>query len=350
MPINFSRNVQFLLHGGEAVRDESFYHVPLSTQGSVPAQDDAAAFGGKALAFTGNSANYLRFEDPFQVAGNLPAGPFYLYARVKFSGTTSASQAIVGRAAASGNQAWYLMVNGALTTVTFWSTPAGTATGGTQLVSGAFAFNTTDYYQIEVSRDAANLIRVFVDGTLVASATFAVVYSSTTQQTTIGRIGVSGFEFPLNGLIDELAIVTGESVEESAHAVRTGPFDNPVLSAGALGAFVGRVLGAATPGAVSVDRAGREPGAIDLTHGGVHQLSGHVAVDDTPTDMPVARRVLLLDERDNRVIRQTWSRASDGYYLFAGIAGGRRYSVIAYDYPNNYRAVIADNRLPEPMA
>lgn len=349
MAIAFPRNLRLLLHAGESLLDASFYRVPLAVVGSVPVQSDVGAFGGQALSFSANAANYVAFADPFLAAGNLPPGPFYIYARVKFDGTTSAFQAIVGRAAAAGNQAWYLMVSGGLSSVTFWSTVAGSATGGSQLVGGSFSFNTTDFYTIEVSRDASNLIRVFVDGVVVGSATYATIYNSNTQQTWVGRIGVSGYEYPFRGLIDELAIVTGETVEDAAHSVRTTAFDDPLLSPTAGELFTGRVYGSDRPDATGVERPGRDSAAHDLNHGGVHKLTGHVAIDSTPTDMPVARRVLLLDERDNRVIRQTWSRASDGYYEFLWILGGRRYSVLAYDHTNNYRVVGADNRLPEPM-
>ncbi|MFZ2990900.1 LamG-like jellyroll fold domain-containing protein [Ideonella sp.] len=348
MAIAFPRNLRFLLHAGEDLRDESFYHVRLVEVGAVPVQSDASAFGGQAVSFSGSFGNYLAFADPLNTAGNLPAGPFYIYARFKLDGTTGAHQAIIGRAAAAGNQAWYIVVHFDLGAVSFWSTVAGSATGGTQAVTGSYAFNTTDWYTVEVSRDASNVIRVFVNGAVVASATYATIYNSTTQQTLIGRIGVSGYEYPFNGLIDEIALVTGESVEEAAHSVRTTPFDDPVLNATAGEQLDGRVFGpdrlAAAPA-----RPGRDAASNDLTHGGVHKLTGHVSIDSTPTDMPVARRVLLLDERDNRVIRQTWSRASDGYYEFLWILGGRRYSVLAYDHTNNYRVVGADNRLPEPM-
>jgi hypothetical protein len=90
--------------------------------------------------------------------------------------------------------------------------------------------------------------------------------------------------------------------------------------------------------------------AIDLEDGGLFRLAGHVAIAATPTNLPVARRVVLIDERSNRIIRQAWSRPADGYYEFRGIRGDRRFSVAAYDYQNSYRTVIANNLVAEAMA
>ena len=61
---------------------------------------------------------------------------------------------------------------------------------------------------------------------------------------------------------------------------------------------------------------------------------------------PVARRVILIEERSGRVIRETWSDATTGVYSFPNIMGGRKYTVVSYDHTGFYRAVIADNLEP----
>lgn len=60
-------------------------------------------------------------------------------------------------------------------------------------------------------------------------------------------------------------------------------------------------------------------------------------------------RLRLFRDRDGVIVAETWSDAS-GNYAFAGIDPAERYSVVAYDHTHNYRAVIADNLLPELMA
>ena len=49
------------------------------------------------------------------------------------------------------------------------------------------------------------------------------------------------------------------------------------------------------------------------------------------------------------LIREVWSDATTGAYSFPWINETWRYTVITYDYEHNYRAVIADNILPELM-
>ena len=66
-------------------------------------------------------------------------------------------------------------------------------------------------------------------------------------------------------------------------------------------------------------------------------------------DLPVSRRVLLVDERANFVVRETWSDAVTGAYSFEYINPAVRYLVISYDYKQNFRAAVADNLTAEPM-
>jgi hypothetical protein len=78
---------------------------------------------------------------------------------------------------------------------------------------------------------------------------------------------------------------------------------------------------------------------------GTFTLAGTVKQLGSP-NQPLRRRVNLIEEVSGRVIRETWSDATTGAYAFAGIAGGRTYSVISYDHANIYRAVIADKLQP----
>lgn len=82
----------------------------------------------------------------------------------------------------------------------------------------------------------------------------------------------------------------------------------------------------------------------DLCHGGLGVIAATVKEKGTPTNVPLRRRVLLLDERSHLVIRETWSDAITGNYEFRGVKQGVKYTVISYDHLHNYRAVIADNQ------
>lgn len=96
--------------------------------------------------------------------------------------------------------------------------------------------------------------------------------------------------------------------------------------------------------AMSLDTPGHR---IDVEHGGVHRIVGTVKEKGTP-DQPLSRLVGLFRMRDKIFIRETWS-APDGSYVFDWIDGAEKYFTVAFDHLGNYRAVIADNLVPEPM-
>ena len=89
----------------------------------------------------------------------------------------------------------------------------------------------------------------------------------------------------------------------------------------------------------------------DMQDGGGYCIYGTTELDADPTDVPVRRRVQLYNQRDGRLVRETWSDAATGAYRFDHIRGGdgTRYFVVAFDHTGDKRAVIADNLVPEVM-
>jgi hypothetical protein len=75
---------------------------------------------------------------------------------------------------------------------------------------------------------------------------------------------------------------------------------------------------------------------------GHHRIRGTVKEKGLQADVPVSRRVLLIDERTWFVVRATWSDAATGAYAFECINPDIRYLVTALDHQGNYRAVVAD--------
>lgn len=89
---------------------------------------------------------------------------------------------------------------------------------------------------------------------------------------------------------------------------------------------------------------------FDMEDAGAFRIVGTVKEKNTPANTPLRRRVQLFNQRSGRLIRETWSDAATGAYSFNGIKGGpERYFVVAFDYAENYRAVIADNLQAEAM-
>lgn len=87
---------------------------------------------------------------------------------------------------------------------------------------------------------------------------------------------------------------------------------------------------------------------VDQEDGGQYRIVSTVEVKGTP-NVPVHRRVVLINERSRRVVRETWSDPVTGEYRFEGIRGDVTYTTMAYDYTNNKRAAVADNLTAERM-
>ncbi len=93
----------------------------------------------------------------------------------------------------------------------------------------------------------------------------------------------------------------------------------------------------------------RLPALRNHYYHGTYRITGTVKEKGQQLDVPVSRRVLLIDERANFVVRETWSDAATGVYTFNYINPEIQYLVISYDYQQNFRAVVADNLTAEPM-
>ena len=76
------------------------------------------------------------------------------------------------------------------------------------------------------------------------------------------------------------------------------------------------------------------------------RINSTVKVDGSP-DYPVHRKVRLFRDRDGVCVGETWSDATTGAYSFDYVDEHEKYTVIAYDYEFNFRAVVADNLTPD---
>lgn len=88
----------------------------------------------------------------------------------------------------------------------------------------------------------------------------------------------------------------------------------------------------------------------DFEFGGFGVVEGHtLEFIDEDNSAPVARKVRLHRDRDSLLARETWSRASDGYYRFEYLDMTSTYTALAYDHTGDFRAVVADRVTPEPL-
>lgn len=86
----------------------------------------------------------------------------------------------------------------------------------------------------------------------------------------------------------------------------------------------------------------------DVEFGGNGRVYGTVERKNTPTNIPLRRRVRLHRSRDGLLVRETWSKA-DGSYEFKGVSMQYEYDTIAWDNEMSFRSVVANNLTPETM-
>ena len=76
------------------------------------------------------------------------------------------------------------------------------------------------------------------------------------------------------------------------------------------------------------------------------RITGTVKEKGTP-NAPVYRKVWLIRERDGLLMREIWSDPVTGGYDFKFIDELQKFTVISYDENHAFRAVVADNLVPE---
>ena len=222
---------------------------------------------------------------------------------------------------------------------------------------GAMVFNilggtaTTGTAYFISARRAGSTFTLHVNGVLAGSENYAGVLFSPSVGPTVGAYnnGVA----PTLGWIGQARITKGVAREP---VVPTEPF--PVDAGGGV-AFVllpiSTLWAPASISASALTGVHRAPAALratvarDVEFGGAGSVPGTVRRDADPVDLPLRRRVRLHRDVDGMMLRETWSDATTGAYLFTDINPAITYTVISYDHEHNYRAVAADNITPEVL-
>ena len=197
----------------------------------------------------------------------------------------------------------------------------------------------------------SGVLTIYVDGVGSTPVAYPNNLVDVTQ-VTIGGIATTASSYYYNGHIEDLTV--------SKFAEYTANFTPPTAS------FLPPTTGVTLPAvrsalvdsgvtAVTADTpdaglslVGGSVATLDIFDGGTGQIVGTVAQKNLPTDIPLARRVTLIDESTRRTIREVWSSPA-GDYMFSSINPARKYTVLAYDHENDYRAVVADNLTPTPQ-
>lgn len=86
---------------------------------------------------------------------------------------------------------------------------------------------------------------------------------------------------------------------------------------------------------------------IDMLDGGNYKVTGTTKVIGPPLT-PIRVKVWLCDRLSGRVVREVWSDAATGAYVFERVRIGPYY-VVSLDHTGTFNAVIADHPVPEVM-
>lgn len=195
-----------LLLNGDDLTDRSSSPKTVNVNGSVAATG-TAKFGTNSLSFTG-SPSYLRVNG--NAAFAFP-GDFTLEAWVNLSSNPSSFGGYYGAnimatyAGISGNPGWQFRING----TSSGYTTINVYTGQTDL-NWSYSFSLNTWYHVAITRSSGSM-KAWVNGTQVGSTVTNTddMTPSSLNDLWIGRLNLSGYEFQLAGLVDDLRITKG---------------------------------------------------------------------------------------------------------------------------------------------
>ena len=282
-------NVVLLLHFDEtvAVQDWSDYAHPITlitaTVSTTQTKFGASSlFGGSALT-QNNQARVLTSAPHLQFG----AGQFTVEGWLYFTGNIFSTfiYTLVSQWAGAGQQGWWLGLNNGSLNFQYSTTGSDNP-----FVGAAWTPSINTWYHIAADRDASNVLRVYLNGAVWASATVAATIWPSTQYGIVCNDTTNSRN--VTGYVDEVRVTNGVARYAGAFTAPTAAFPGP--SGPTLGSIVSQVgvevLGA-TPKGSLVSQAGAEllRSASDLP-GSVVSQSG-VEVLTVPEPPPPGARI-----------------------------------------------------------
>lgn len=182
---------------------------------SLTSVNATAKFGSGAAFFSAGSANITASGTLTDF--NFGAGQFTVEAWGYYTGTPGTVSTIAAQWQGSSNLGWsFAIVSGALG---FYYSTTGTDNPN---VGAAFSPTLNTWYHLAADRDASNVLRVYVNGSVIASATVASTFFASTLSLLIGNDGNGGRVF--TGLLDEVRVVKGQAMYGGAFTPPSAPF------------------------------------------------------------------------------------------------------------------------------
>lgn len=186
------------------------------TRSGVTTQTSVSKFGGSAADFT-SGTRHLRLPNASATEFNFGTDDFTLdlwFYCTNWSGSTY--NGLIAKLTGGANQGFGVLAPGGALSAggTGWST-----------VGGAPAVNT--WHHVALTRKAG-VIRLFLNGALVASTTYANITNGTTSQVTIGRLEPSASTGQFRGYMNEVRSMRGAARWVAGFTPPASPSDYPI--------------------------------------------------------------------------------------------------------------------------
>ncbi|MGR9252754.1 LamG domain-containing protein [Rhizobium leguminosarum] len=204
--------------GATSSTDESSAGRALTFVGNAQLDTAQFKFGTASLLLDG-TGDYVTAAD--SADWDFGAGQFTAELFVRFASGFGTNEAFVGQwGSTTAEQSWYFFLNAGSLTFRLRDT------GGTNRDTAvAWTPTVNTWYHVAIDRDVSGKVRVYRDGAMVASNTFAQTLQNGTGLLGIGR--VPGFTtFDLNGWVDEVRVTKGVAryASDSGYTVPTAAF------------------------------------------------------------------------------------------------------------------------------
>lgn len=217
----FIANVVSLLHFNGTNGSTTFTDQKGKTwtaTGNAQISTSGSEMGGASLLLDG-TGDYI--ETPDAADWDFGSGQFCIELLARFAAAQTNAAFISQWNSATGTSGWALYISGGTLRMRLQS-------GSTNYdVNYAFTPTIGQRYHIAVSRDASNVVRLFLDGTLVASAAYAVAVNNDSANVRIGALQGFAGTFDLNGRIDEVRVTKGAARYTANFTPPTTAFPDP---------------------------------------------------------------------------------------------------------------------------
>lgn len=312
-----------------------------STAGSAYSDTANSKFGVASLNATAGGS-YAQF--PFSSDWQFGSGQFTVEVWAYFtSHNASQYEAIIDQWSGSGNYAWWLGMSNSGQLAFLYTTDGST----TQTLGAAYTPTLNTWIHIAVDRDASNVVRVYANGVVVASATIsATIAPANTGTLTLGLGGDGASKF--YGYIDEVRISKGVARYAGAFTPPSSAFTTDAntnllvhFDAGALGTLTTNNMRGVQPAFQQSIPTGGAVAFGKVPPNNKRTVSGIVKVNGTPT----AGLVVCAHAKVTKELLGTATTAGDGSY---SINCGNNFTdvyVVAFD-PSTFQAMVLDQIAP----